>query len=71
MLRRGAAGVRGGGSGCEQSGEAEGRMGRAGPTRQPTNTTPSGSGVFAQGDGVSVPELNEPLQRPQGGPEAT
>lgn len=38
--------------------------------KEPTHTTPSGSGMFAQGNWVSVPELNEPLQRPQGGPKA-
>lgn len=40
------------------------------PTSQPTNTTWSGSSVFAQGNWVYVPVLNEPLQRSQAGPKA-
>lgn len=40
------------------------------PTSQPTNTTWSGSSMFAQGNWVYVPVLNEPLQRPQARPKA-
>lgn len=39
---------------------------RTGRQNQPTNTTESG----AQGSSFCVPVLNEPLQRPQGGPKA-
>lgn len=45
--------------------------GQSQPTNQPTNTIRSGSSVFAQGNWVDVPVLNEPLQRPQGGLKAT
>lgn len=36
---------------------------------QPSNTILSSGGVLARGDGVCVPTLNEPFQRPPGGLE--
>lgn len=38
-------------------------------TEQPSNTILSSGGVFARGDVVYVPTLNEPFQRPPGGLE--
>lgn len=45
------------------------RRGATESTEQPSNTMLSSSGVFARGDLVCVPALNEAFQRPQGGLE--
>lgn len=45
------------------------RRGATASTDQPSNTMLSSGGVFARGDLVYVPALNEPFQRPQGGLE--